>query len=524
MELKIMEINNRLLISFTSPDKKEFFDMLKKIKSLQGRKYEKIIKKWEIPKIESNLKKLKEWGFNINYKEKEKVENNIKHLLDEKLFPFQKDGVQFIHNKKGRGLIADEMGVGKTIQALAYLKLHKNDRPVIIVCPATLKLNWQKEIKKWLKESSFIANGRKGIIPIRSNIVIINFDIIQDYIEKIKKLKPKIIIIDESHYIKSHKTLRYKGIKKITKDIKKIIAMTGTPILNKPIEIWTTLSILRPDLFFSRFRFANRYCDPKHNGFAMTYNGATNIEELHSILIKEIMIRRLKKDVLKDLPDKIISILPLEIDNRHEYEYANNEFTMWLLEKEKKIVKVEALTKLEKLKQLVVEGKMIQITKWINNVIINNNEKLVVICTHHKTIDTLIEKFKDVAVKLDGRDSLNKKQLAVDKFQNDKSIKLFIGNIKAAGVGITLTRASILAFIELDWTPGIHNQAMDRIHRIGQAECCNIYYIIGKETIEEDIMNLLDSKKKVVDSLIDGKITESEDLLSELLNKYYKGV
>lgn len=523
MELNIIEKENKLFINFKSPDKSEFFDMLEKIKTLNGRIYNSLTKKWEVPNVEINRKKLKNWGFKLDLEKEIKKEQkeDIKKYLNKNTLPYQKAGVQFIFNKNGRALLADDMGIGKTLQAISYIQFVKKF-PVLIVCPATLKLNWESEILKWTKLNNiYIVNGRSNTIPLRSNIIIINYDIIQNYIEQIKNLNIKIMICDESHFLKSPKTKRTKAIKKTGKNIKQIIALTGTPILNKPIEIFTTLNLLRPDLFPSYFRFAQRYCDPKHNGFGMTYNGATNIEELHEILTKEVMIRRLKKDVLKDLPEKLISIIPIEIDNKNEYKKAENDFSSWLLEREKKVVRVEALTKIEKLKQLAIEGKLKQVEEWISNVLEETN-KLVIMCTHHFTIDYLIEKFKNISVKLDGRNSQKEKNESVKKFQEDEKIKLFIGNMKAAGVGITLTAADKLAFIELGWNPSEHDQASDRIHRIGQKNSCNIYYIIAKNTIEEDIMTLIDDKRKIIDAVHDGKITEDENLLNKLLEKYYK--
>lgn len=537
MELNIIEKENKLFINFKSPDKSEFFDMLEKIKTLNGRIYNSLTKKWEIPNVEINRKKLKNWGFKLDLEKEIKKEQkeDIRKYLNKKLFEFQKDDVQFLFDKNGRALIASEMGTGKTFQAIAYLEFIKKF-PVLIVCPATLKLNWESEILKWTKLNNiYIVNGRSDIIPLRSNIIIINYDIIQDYTEQIKNLNIEIMILDEFHYCKSPKIRRTKAIKKIGENIKQIIALTGTPILNKPIEIFTTLNLLRPDLFPSYFRFGIKYCNHKVKEIFLKdkkkkkiikrkvneFKGATNIEELHEILIKEVMIRRKKEEVLKDLPEKLISIIPLEIDNKNEYKKAENDFSSWLLEREKKVVKVEALTKIEKLKQLAVEGKLKQVEEWISNVLEETN-KLVIMCTHHFTIDYLIEKFKNISVKLDGRNSQKEKNESVKKFQEDEKIKLFIGNMKAAGVGITLTAADKLAFIELGWNPSEHDQASDRIHRIGQKNSCNIYYIIAKNTIEEDIMTLIDEKRKIVDAVHDGKITDDENLLNKLLEKYYK--
>ena len=258
----------------------------------------------------------------------------------------------------------------------------------------------------------------------------------------------------------------------------------------------------------------------KLNGLGWTYDGATNTKELHQILTENIMIRRLKKDVMSDLPEKIISIIPIQINNKEEYQYAEKDFIKWLWERKGKITSAESLNKIEYLKQLAVKGKLDSIKDWIKNVIFANDEKLVIMATHHETIDDLSETFKDISVKLDGRNSQIKRNEVVNKFQNDDKIKLFIGNIKATGVGITLTASSKLAFVELGWTPGEHSQASDRIHRIGQKNSCNIYYFFAEKTVESSIINILDRKKIILDSVHDGFDTKENNLLQELLKQY----
>jgi SWI/SNF-related matrix-associated actin-dependent regulator 1 of chromatin subfamily A len=324
--------------------------------------------------------------------------------------------------------------------------------------------------------------------------------------------------------IRNPKALRTRSIKYLAKNIPHIICITGTPVINRPIEFFTTLNMLDPVQFPNYFKYAQEFCSPSHNGFGWQYKGASNTEKLHELLTRSFMIRRLKKDVLTQLPPKTRTIIPMEINNRVEYNEARDDLIQYLSRTEgsdaaEKASMAETLVKFSKLKQLSIKGKLDLCIEWIENFI--QEQKLVVFCVHHNTIDALIEKFEDIAVKLDGRDSQNQRQKAIDSFQNDENIKLFIGNIKAAGVGITLTAASSAAFLELPWTPGECSQAEDRIHRIGQESShVDIYYLAGFNTIDEEMAEIIDNKKKTIDAIMDGIDTEEKDLISELIEKY----
>ncbi len=437
------------------------------------------------------------------------------------LYPFQKKGVEFIEQKKGRALVADEMGLGKTIQALSWIKIHPELKPVVIVPPASLKLNWQKEIKKWIPDRDVrIVSGKQHLSLAGSDIIIINYDILTAHQETLINLKPKVLIMDECHYIKNSRAQRTKAVRNIAKHIPHIIALSGTPITSKPIEFFSTLNVLRKDIWKSHWKYAQSYCNPTHNGFGWDFSGASNIERLHKELTSTVMIRRLKKDVLKELPDKVRTVIPLEINNRAEYDLAEHDLEKWAREFEGvKNISALAIVEIEKLKQITIKGKIKACIEWIENYI--ETGKLVVGCSHHSTVDALMSHFKDVAVKLDGRDSATKKQNAVESFQEDPEIKLFIGNLKAAGQGLTLTASDSTCTIELGWTPGEHDQFEDRVHRIGQeSESVNAYYLIADNTIENDIAQILDRKRKVLDAVLDGEETETESLLNELLEIY----
>jgi len=224
------------------------------------------------------------------------------------------------------------------------------------------------------------------------------------------------------------------------------------------------------------------------------------------------------------LPEKIYSYLPMELDNRKEYITAENNFIQWVKENRgeeaaQKASNAEAFAQIEALKQLSIKGKMKQAIDWVKD-FIEVDGKLVVFATHKSTIDSLMAEFKDIAVKIDGSVTGIDRDKAVQEFQNNNKIRLFIGNIKAAGVGISLTASSSVAFLELPWSPGDAEQASDRVHRIGQKDSVTVYYLLAQNSIEEKIAKMLDRKKKVLDSILDGKETEQESLLSELIKSY----
>lgn len=350
------------------------------------------------------------------------------------------------------------------------------------------------------------------------------------WIEALINIKPKALILDECHYIKNSKAQRTKAIVKLAKKSRcKVIGLSGTPILSRPLEFFNIIDLCKPGLFPSWWAYAQEYCGAHNNGFGWDFSGASNLDKLHEILTKHIMIRRLKKDVMKELPKKQRTVIPLEITNRKEYNSAASDIIAWIhetdgMEAASAAEEAKALVQFEKLKQLAVKGKMKGAMKWINN-FIDSGEKLVVFCTHTAQVKALAKKFGPMAVSIYGETSAKKRNEAETRFQTDDKIRLLIGNIQAAGVVITLTAASNTCFLELGWTPGEHRQAEDRVHRIGQtADSVNAWYLLGVGTVEEEIAELLDKKQKVLDAVLDGVPADSEDyktsLLTELLNEW----
>jgi|LSQX01.1.fsa_nt_gb SNF2 family DNA or RNA helicase len=511
------------------------YDTLATVKSIPGRRFQgdKYPKHWTAPLSKEAAKILKDAKFEIDPEITKSLEDNTPKetktieipTFKRTLFPYQKDGVAFIESRNGRALLGDEMGLGKTIQALAWLELHPEKRPAIIVCPAHLKINWAREAEAGLSKPDVEILQGKTPYQVKKDIVIINYDILSSWVEELQKSNPQVLIFDEGQYIKSNKAQRTKAVKKLAKKIPHVIALSGTPIVNRPIESWNILQVINKTVFPNYMEFARTYCDAKHNGFGWDFSGASNKEKLHQILTDTVMIRRKKADVLPELPDKLFSFIPMEMDNEKEYFKAEMNFIRFLKdtkgeEAAQKAGQAEHLVKIEALKQLAVKGKMKQAIQWIRDFLETNGNKLVVFAVHKVVVDALMEEFKDIAVKVDGSLSGTQRDESVQAFQNNPDVKLFVGNIQAAGTGLTLTTASAVAFLELPWTPGELVQAEDRCHRIGQKDTVNIYYLLADNTIEAEIATLLDEKKKVLEAILDGKEVEETQLLTELIKKY----
>jgi SWI/SNF-related matrix-associated actin-dependent regulator 1 of chromatin subfamily A len=503
------------------------------VKKLPWRKYHPDGKFWSCPVSKEAVQILKDMGFKLDDKLSKFLEfrsktvqeiNKIEHIpgLQGVLMEYQKYGVSFVHFNDGRALIGDEMGLGKTIQALAYLQLHKKKRPVLIVVPSNMKTKWMREALKWLSVPGEIQilKGKKPNVPIIGDIVIVNYDILYDWKKILNQVRFQVMITDECHYYKENAAKRTKAVKFIAKKIPHFIALSGTPIDNRPKEIYNAVNIINPMIFPNFMEFGKKFCNGKHNGYGWDFNGASNIPELHQILTSSVMIRRKKKDVLKDLPDKTYSYNPLEIDNRKDYTQAVSDFIGYIRETKgdrmaRRAAGAETLSKIEMLKQLAVHGKLKHTIEWVKD-FLESGEKLVVFAWHTNIIKALNEAFPDISVVVDGHTANKDKEM--DKFQTDPECKLFIGQMKAAGIGIELTAASHVAIVELPWTPGTLDQAIDRLHRIGQEFAVTVYYLLAQDTIEETIAHLIDKKRNIVSQALDGVEAEQESLIGELLD------
>jgi len=438
--------------------------------------------------------------------------------------PFQFEGIKFLWENNGRGLIADDMGLGKTLQALGWIAM-MDAFPTIIVCPANGKYNWLEQIRMHTRITAEVLEGRKTYPPQKDSAVwIINYEIIQNWVEVLIQMKPATVVVDECHYIKNTRIKRTKACQKLAVACRHVIAMSGTPVINRPAEFFPPLNMVAPRAFSSFWKYAFRYCNPKPGwrGQGWDFSGASHIPELHS-KIQPYMIRRTKLEVLPQLPKKTRTAIPVNIDNIREYTRACNDFLEWY--KAKKGVQAAvtasnavAVVKLGQLKRLAGQGKTGAATQWIQDFLEESTDKLVVFCYHTAIFSQLVREFRPIAAI--GKQAGHNRQAEIRRFQQDPACRLYIGSIKADGTGITLTAASTVLFLELGWTPGEMEQAEDRINRIGQeADKLNIYYMLGKNTIDLHIWEIIESKRKLINQIIDGKDIDFGIDVGELVSK-----
>lgn len=477
--------------------------------------------------------------------------------------PYQRAGIEFMLQRRNTWL-ADQMGLGKTIQAIGLMNADESIQKVLIVCPASLKLNWQREIEKWRTRPlsvSILSDGKKS--NKNANILIVNYDILDKWFEDIQYECFDLLILDESHYIKSsaqntiplkpeekkpgsralyryeYKVKRVQAVFDVAPLCKRMVFLTGTPITNRPKEAWTSIQLLCPDEFpKSFFSFAKRYCAGSNDGHGFCSDGGSNLEELQERLRSSCMIRRLKEDVLTELPPKRRQIMELPAPGLTKHIQAENN-AFWEFESRKDALKLEMeLAKVdgdeEKYTRKVLEMKeysragfeqisklrretamaKLPLAKDTINDFISSGEKIVVFAHHHDVIDELLRMLNEkneIAVALDGRMSQENRQRSVDLFQNNSSVKIFIGSIAAAGVGITLTAASTVIFAELDWTPGNMSQAEDRLHRIGQVYPVNVIHLVLEGSLDCRMAKILVSKQEVIDRALDRDV-KPEDI------------
>ena len=485
--------------------------------------------------------------------------------VPETLYEFQKEGVKKMLSMNTNILLADEMGLGKTVQGAVYLSLKKNSVPALIICPASLKMNWSREIEKWTDYKTYIIEGRNPQYLTKEFIEkypvwIINYDIlgvedkeakdeemqrrkqakeagypyrkktikVNGWCDELVKHNFQTIIADEVQYIAEPETIRARAVTQICnalKDSKKLF-ISGTPYETKTSQFYTCLSILDPSQFNNRYRYLMRYCNPVKTFFGWKFDGLSNAEELHA-KISRFMIRRLKKDVLTQLPPKIRAVVPMQVtsEERKLYDDVDWQFEQDILNGVKN--KKEQIGHISHLKQASYKAKEKAVIRWIKDYLTYQNQKLVVFIYHHSTYDALMKEFGYCSVGLTGATPPNERQNVVDKFQSDEKVFLFIGQIKASGVGLTLTKASATCFVEFGSTAPQHEQAEDRVHRIGQeADSVMAYYLILENSIDEDIMKTLERRnkdlKKVMNNEDNASLFNAEDMQEAILAEYKK--
>jgi len=451
----------------------------------------------ELTKLIIKRKKQEEVIDYTNDQRERKVEQLPEKLL-KALYKFQVDGINFGIAHHCRFLLADEMGVGKTIQAISLAYIYRDSWPVLIVCPGSMKYSWKGEIQTWLglKDHRInIINSSRQRISAEAYFYIISYDLVKNILKKLKQMTFDFVILDEAHSIKNKDSLRAKKILPIAVRAKRLILMTGTPLLAKPLEGYPLLYALRPDLFCYFKKYAYRYCDPQPTPFGYNWSGTSNTKELHWIL-STLMVRRLKKEVLNNLPPK----------RRQKVFIKADPDIIGEIKKVKTQIKgrkgtLDAYTMTGKAK---IEGAC----EYISD-LLDIDQKFIVFAYHYdmmNKIESLMKEKHVEYIRIDGNTQQDKRYDYVNNFQHNENCKVAILSIVAASTGITLTSASLVIFAELTWTPSIMIQAEDRAHRIGQNnDFVDIKYLYGPETLDDFILDRLQKKLTIVSTTLDDK-------------------
>ena len=444
-----------------------------------------------------------------------------------KLMNFQKEGLDFLLKSSGNALLADEMGLGKTVQTLSYVSTEKQTFPVLIVAPLVTLNNWEREIEKFLKKKSrngrilesespsvtLIRTGKSKELP-KTDIYIINYELLLKRSDDLEKVGIHTIVCDEVHNLRSKTTQKYKAVKKLAAlpTVQYRIGLSGTPIYNRGSEIWPIIDILKPGLLGSFKEFCEYFCYVNDKGKAIVLENKR--ASLRNELQKHVMLRRKKADVLKELKDKVRYKEVIASDTDYYLEELDK---IWKkLEDEQKEAQTEFSKSasyhraIQSERQIAGVAKLPHVINFVKN-IMEIEESVVVFCHHkviHKLLHESLQEFSPVSIIGGQTDSTRQDQ--IDKFQKGES-KLMIAGIRAGNVGINLTKAKYVIFAELDWSPAIHRQAEDRLHRIGQKNTVFAYYLIGNGTLDDHVASILVDKSYEIDAIMDETVDTYEN-------------
>jgi SWI/SNF-related matrix-associated actin-dependent regulator of chromatin subfamily A-like protein 1 len=441
--------------------------------------------------------------------------------LGGELQPFQWAGVRYALDAR-RTFLADEQGLGKTVEALAALEAD-DAYPAIVICPASLKLNWERETRKWLPHRTVRIVEGKSAVPETAEITILNYEIVAAHREQLARLHPGALVVDESHYAKNPQAKRTQAVRRLAAtldDSALRLALTGTPVLNHADELISQLRVIgRLEDFGSGARFSRQF------------QGPLTEERLHWHLRRRCFVRRLKSEVLPQLPAKRRVVVPVALDNKREYRLAEEDVVAWLREQPLDLseldariastLRAERLAQLTTLQRLAGRGKLNAALTWIED-FLASGEPLVVFARHVDVQRAVLERFPD-ALHLLGADALGERDEAVRAFQQPDGPPLIVCATRVAAQGITLTRASNVAFLELEWTPAMHDQAEDRCHRIGQRDAVTAWYLLAAGSIDETMAQLVEAKRGHISAVTDGRRIDGESLVEGVIRELRDG-
>lgn len=526
-----------------------------RVRQILGRRFDGAKKVWIVPArsrvdLERMIYQIRQFE-NINWvngteKKEEDIAYDIPELPDLTVphnlkiqpYPYQLKGIARGLQLK-RFMNCDEPGLGKTLQSIATINL-ADAFPCLVVCPSSLKINWLREWEKFTDKKAMILTDKVRdtwtffFQTGMHQVFIVNYESLKKYfVQRIKKAEGwtlrdvefrnsinlfKSVIIDESHRCKSASTQQAKFCKGICTGKEWVIELTGTPVVNRPKDLIPQLAILDRMNDFGGYKpFVDRYCSGQRE--------ASNLRELNFNLWKYCMFRREKSLVLTDLPDKIRQVNTCEITNRKEYMDAERDLIMYLQkykdaddDKIAKAMRGEVMVRINILRQISARGKVRDVIEFVKD-FRENGKKIILFCSLHEVVDQL-KRYFPTAVSVTGRDSQDEKQRAVDAFQNNPKADIIICSIKAAGVGLTLTASSNVAFVEFPWTYADCCQCEDRAHRIGQKDSVTCYYFLGRRTIDEKVYRIIQEKKNIANA-VTGSTEDIEENIVDMVARIF---
>ena len=450
------------------------------------------------------------------------------------LYPHQIEGVAFLLGRR-RALLADDMGLGKTRQSVIAMVEAEKEGPYLVICPASVKRNWTREIQFVLPAAEPVVVGPEPLPTTNfQDWVIINYEILGKHLDGLLAFDWKGIVFDEAHYLKNHQSQRSRNAAKLVRSIQYepiVHALTGTPMTNRPRDLFPLLQLMNHPLGKSFLSFAKRYCDAHQGEYGLVADGASNIEEL-TVQLHGVMLRRTKNEVL-DLPPKVRTWLDVEL-HPVAIQHFNNAVREFLTKFDapesvdvfentaENSERQQAVGRLTTARRKLAFAKCRHTIKFVENAL-EQGEKVILFTTFLNTLERFHKHFGDQAVFVSGEVPVEERQNRVDRFQNDENVKLFIANMHVAGVGINLTAGRQVVFNDLDWVPANHWQAEDRAYRIGQTGTVNVTYMIARGTVDEFVKTVLETKAALMDALVEGTLLITNeggevqaDVLSEL--------
>lgn len=456
----------------------------------------------------------------------------VDNILTESLLPFQRVGVNFGIHKNGRVLIADDMGLGKTIQAICLAAYYRDEWPLLVVVPSSVRFDWAQQIRRWLpsvdpQEIQVAVSGKDSCTS--SLVNILSYDLMARKAADLKKKHFQVIIMDECHLLKNYKTARCKAAMPLLQTAHRVILLSGTPALSRPSELYTQISAITPFLFKYQ-DFGIRYCDGKQQPWGWDFSGSSNMEELQILLEEKIMIRRQKKDVLKQLPAKFRQMVLLDPSSIK----INKD-----MKDSSKVMNLKGLKGMERRGALLEyfhktgKAKISAVRDYVAD-LMENDRKFLIFAHHQEALDAIEDIVcskigKDGYFRIDGKTSPEQRNFHCRKFQTNENVKVAILSITAANAGLNLSAANLVVFGELFWNPGILVQAEDRAHRIGQQDMVNIHYLVAQNTADDHIWPLVQKKLDVLnkaglskDNFSEADTTRVKDSKQTELMQYFE--